>query len=162
MITFESLRKVQQQEKGGKLSKLPDDFFQGVTQYMSELDEDDLEHKNAEKVLDEIIQSRLWKLLKLAYSEATGTKIEKANFTEQDYKTFNSISEIISSHLTKVLNRENSKREQPNILVEFSSDFPQFVGIDGKEYGPFSKGQLAEVPEENAKILVTKGAANKK
>jgi len=29
----------------------------------------------------------------------------------------------------------------------------EFVGIDLKDYGPFFKGDIAEIPLENAKIL---------
>lgn len=35
-----------------------------------------------------------------------------------------------------------------------------FVGVDGKSYGPFSKGEFVSIPEENAKGLMDKGLAS--
>ena len=40
------------------------------------------------------------------------------------------------------------------VRVKFLVDVPEFVGIDLREYGPFSKGEIAEIPEENANVLI--------
>jgi len=162
MISFETLRRVQQKEKDGPISELPPNFFQEARQYLSELDKEDLEYKNAEKVLDEIKEGRLWKILKLAFSETRGTKVDKGNFTDFERETFDSVVAPLSAYLTKVLNRENPKREKPSMRVEFSNSFPKFVGSDGEEYGPFSKGETADVPPENAEILLGRGIVKKK
>jgi DNA replication factor GINS len=39
-------------------------------------------------------------------------------------------------------------------LVVFKEDVPQFLGADEKTYGPFKKGDIAKLPEENVKILL--------
>jgi len=36
---------------------------------------------------------------------------------------------------------------------------PAFVGADMKEYGPFRKGQLIELPAETAEILLARKLA---
>jgi DNA replication factor GINS len=41
-------------------------------------------------------------------------------------------------------------------LVVFKEETPEFIGIDGKVYGPFKKGDIARIPEENIKTLVEK------
>ncbi len=38
---------------------------------------------------------------------------------------------------------------------------PKFIGPDLNEYGPFQKGDNAEVPHEIAEILINKGRLNK-
>ena len=39
------------------------------------------------------------------------------------------------------------------VKVKFLENVDEFVGIDLKDYGPFFKGDIAEIPLENAKIL---------
>lgn len=43
-------------------------------------------------------------------------------------------------------------------LVTFKTQVPRFVGVDMRVYGPFSEGDLALIPEENAEALKQKGA----
>ncbi len=43
------------------------------------------------------------------------------------------------------------------LLVVFREDVPKFVGEDLKVYGPFSKGDVAWIPEGNVKILEKRG-----
>jgi DNA replication initiation complex subunit (GINS family) len=44
-------------------------------------------------------------------------------------------------------------------MVVFKEAVPEFLGADLKTYGPFEKGDIAKLPEENAKILIEKGLA---
>ncbi len=44
------------------------------------------------------------------------------------------------------------------VLVTFKNQVPRFVGVDMKIYGPFSEGDLALIPEENAEALRIRGA----
>ncbi|MCS7102621.1 MAG: hypothetical protein NZ992_01910, partial [Candidatus Korarchaeum sp.] len=43
-------------------------------------------------------------------------------------------------------------------LVTFKTRVPKFVGVDMRVYGPFSEGDLAFIPEENAEALKLRGA----
>lgn len=45
--------------------------------------------------------------------------------------------------------------------VEIVSEVPEFMGTDLESYGPFEEGEKAELPEENADILVNRGSAEK-
>ncbi len=42
--------------------------------------------------------------------------------------------------------------------MAFLQEIPKFVGIDMGHYGPYRAGDIATVPEDNAKLLVDKGA----
>ena len=41
--------------------------------------------------------------------------------------------------------------------VKFLNDMPQFVGQDMKEYGPYDKEQIVEVPLSIADLLIKQG-----
>jgi len=56
----------------------------------------------------------------------------------------------------KIEKREGA-RGIPLVLVTFKSHVPAFVGVDLAVYGPFSEGDVAHIPEENARILARRG-----
>ena len=44
-------------------------------------------------------------------------------------------------------------------VVEITSEVSEFMGTDLEAYGPFEEGEEAEIPEDNAEILVNRGNA---
>lgn len=44
-------------------------------------------------------------------------------------------------------------------LVRIIKEVPEFMGVDLEEYGPFNEGDIVEIPEDNADILVNRGNA---
>jgi len=54
---------------------------------------------------------------------------------------------------------EPLKGDIEGTLVIFKTPIPKFVGVDMKVYGPFSQGDVALIPYENARALITKGVA---
>ena len=45
------------------------------------------------------------------------------------------------------------------MLVKFIGDVKKFVGTDLKEYGEFKDGDIAVIPDKNAKVLIDHGLA---
>lgn len=43
------------------------------------------------------------------------------------------------------------------VEVRFLQEIPEFVGIDLKDYGPFKPNDTAEIPLENAILLILQG-----
>ena len=43
--------------------------------------------------------------------------------------------------------------------VTFRSSCPEFVGADLEEYGSYETGDTAQLPEDNAEILINRGMA---
>lgn len=43
--------------------------------------------------------------------------------------------------------------------VTFRSSCPEFVGVDLEEYGSYEAGDTAELPGDNAEILINRGIA---
>ncbi len=60
---------------------------------------------------------------------------------------------------SKVLESISSKVRSTQILVRFLKATEQFVGIDMNKYGPFHKEDVAKLPLENARSLITNGEA---
>lgn len=44
-------------------------------------------------------------------------------------------------------------------IVKIVSQVPEFMGTDLETYGPFEEGEEAQIPEDNAEILVNRGNA---
>ncbi len=165
-ITFELIRKIQREEESSpKLTKLPENFYQNVKNYLeqkrkiSEKMEDrkvSIELKNVERVVEDIFNKRERKIVMQAVNHArVGLSVE--NLTEEEKNFFEKIVAIIKERREKILSELFEKREEGVRLVVFKEAVPQFVGVDLKTYGPFEKGDIAKLPEENAKLLLEKG-----
>ncbi|EMA11587.1 hypothetical protein SAMN05443574_103325 [Haloarcula vallismortis] len=80
-------------------------------------------------------------------------------------ETFDS-KEAAETHIAEI---EAEKEEQEGEAdtghgyerVEFLTECPEFMGTDLEVYGPFDEGDTAEVPEDNAEILVNRGNAER-
>lgn len=49
--------------------------------------------------------------------------------------------------------------EEGYTRVKIKSDVPEFMGTDLETYGPFDEGDQADLPDDNAEILVNRGNA---
>jgi DNA replication factor GINS len=169
-ITFELIRKIQrEEERTPKLSRLPENFYQNVKNYLQqkrkilEKMEDrkaSIELKNIERLIEDIFNRRERKIVIQAINSARiGLNVE--NLTEEEKEFFNRVAEIIKSRREKILKEVIEKVEEKESvgMVVFKENVPEFVGADLKTYGPFEKGDIAKLPEENAKILVERGLA---
>jgi len=91
---------------------------------------------------------------------------ENANSANSDSKRHNSAITPELTVLTDLTGPNTGKIEMvtPSVkkpklrLVRFVEDWPQFVGVNGINYGPFSEGDLANIPEVHAKNLFKKNA----
>lgn len=189
IITHEVLYEVLVKEKTRQeLQKIDLSF---LTQLSSYLEEKELilesqkeknsfpeEIKNTEKQLrsikqlaNEIIERRKRKILDLAL---LNSRTEKAaivkNLLESEETLYNSILSSLKhfsimekpghKEESKVLKNQNSE-SAINILVRFTGPVPKFVGTDSNIYGPFTKEDIANLPEKTATILINKNRAEK-
>ncbi|MCS7123182.1 MAG: hypothetical protein RMJ17_01220 [Candidatus Aenigmarchaeota archaeon] len=162
VITFEVIKKIYEEEKKSenKLAPLPSDFFQKAIDYInkkkqiakSKSDEKVfVEIKNLERILEEIFNMRERKILNLALVYLR-SKTEVKNLTSEEEKIFNSIVKILEERrdvFKKALKGKIS-------FIVFKKDYHQFVGFDGKKYGPFKVGdkvKIDEIPKEFINIL---------
>jgi len=54
---------------------------------------------------------------------------------------------------------EQEEAEEGYSYVKIVSEVPEFMGTDLETYGPFEEGDKAEIPDDNAEILVNRGNA---
>ncbi len=170
-ITFDLIRKIQTEEKmDSRLSKLPDNFYENVNAYLEQKRKieakDDrktgLEIKNIERLAEDIFNRRERKILNLVLISAR-TGIPPENLTQDEEDVFKNIMSTIKQRREDVLNKlfKKEKKQESGNKVVFKDDVSEFVGSDMKTYGPFKKGDTAELPEENMKLLLDKGVVEK-
>ncbi len=164
-ITFEFIRKIQRQEMTEpKLSQIPEDFYQKAKDYLehkrsiAEKKKDKLESlevKNVERLLEDIFNRRETKMISNALMTARTGMIAQ-NLIEDEKEFYESAVHMMKSQRERVLNLlfKKTKEIKEFEKIEFIDDVDEFVGIDLKKYGPFNKGDTADIPVENAKLLI--------
>jgi DNA replication initiation complex subunit (GINS family) len=168
-ITFELIRKIQREEEASpKLSKLPENFYENVKKYLQqkrkilEKMEDrkaSVEIKNIERLVEDIFNRRERKIVTQAINSAR-VNLTVENLTEEEKEFFQKIERMIKERREKFLKELMEKGEKEKVsMVVFKEAVPEFLGADLKTYGPFEKGDIARLPEENVKILVERGLA---
>ena len=161
-ITFELVRRIQREEqKQPKLTKLPENFFPAVTAYLQQKKsmalaerKDAFELKSAEMLVEDIYNRRERKILNHAIISAR-TSIPPENLSEEEKIFFNAILANVKGRREHTLKSFFNAPAAPT--VTFKEDTPAFVAIDEKTYGPFKKGDVAKLPEDNMKILIERG-----
>lgn len=167
VISFEYLRKILNEEKKSQnLTKIPDDFYETVRMYiegkkkLAKEKKDEIELRNIERIVENIFNLRERKIINFAIMAARAG-VQPSNLTSEEKQFFQKVFETLKERrviLDKIKSAlEGEVKKEVEILVVFKQDFPAFVGIDGQTYGPFKKGDIAKLPEENRKILVSKG-----
>ncbi len=167
-ITFEFVRKVQHEEqKTQKLSKLPENFYDSVAAYIQQKRKLNLnsdrkgafEFKNIERLVEYIFNTRERKILNLA-TIAAQTGIPPENLTDDERTFFDALTYIIKKRRNENLEKMVGKsKEEMGTLIVFREEVPEFLGSDMKTYGPFKKGDIAKLPEENMHVMVQQGVA---
>lgn len=169
-ITFEFIRKIHLSEKNSTtLTKLPENFFLSSINYLNKkkktISNDDrkstLELRTIERLIEDIFNRRERKILNLAIISAR-TGLPPENLTEEEKTFYNSLLDLIKSRRETSLKIFSSTDIPKNKnKVTFKENVPAFVGSDMVTYGPFKKGDIAVIPEDNMKILLEKGIVEK-
>jgi DNA replication factor GINS len=166
-ITFELIRKIQREEQRvPKLTKLPENFFQSVNAYIEQkkqlpINEDRknaLEFKNVERLIENIFDRRERKILNAAIISAR-TGIPPENLMGEEQEFFQQLVNVIKQRREKGLKKVFTGEKELATSIVFKEDVSQFVGTDEKTYGPFKKGDIAKLPEDNMKVLIEQGLA---
>jgi DNA replication initiation complex subunit (GINS family) len=164
-ITFEFIRKVHREEqREPKLSRIPKDFYEKAKNYLEQKRKlslkkkdklDSLEVKNVERLLKDIFNRRETKIVTHAIITAR-TDIPPPNLIEEEKEFFEAMVNTLKGERDRVLNLlfKKTKELQDFEKVEFKENVKEFVGVDLKKYGPFKKGKKANIPKENAKLLI--------
>ena len=179
MITYNDIYEAARKERySEQLQKLSKKFITDVADYLKEKKEitskeDDVfsdviiktkkQLENAITLFKELILRRRKKILNLILIAAE-TGISKQDFDNMltfEKVLFEELMKCIDSSDKKLNENLNGKKEETveNKLVCFLENVEEFVDFDGVKMGSFEKGQIANVPNEIAKILVDDGKA---
>ncbi len=164
---YEKLEKAWLRERASdELQSLDPNFYEEVREWIEGLRKEAMNsnaiiktvlEKQAEicnTLLDSLLKMRAVKVAALLVSERVPENVE------EELKFLKSVLGVkeLEKEISKVEKREEI-RGIPLVLVTFKSQVPAFVGVDLAVYGPFSEGDVAHIPEENARILVRRGLA---
>lgn len=151
-----------------------DEYFESKRSFIERLAEKgqdtkihEMELKNAQEILVDIYNLRERKILEQA-RESARTSAQKSSMTIPETRMFAEISAILDRSrdeaLTKILQKSQTERVKKGKIemkkVKFTHDFPSFLGMDEKEYGPFKAGDVIELPRSNAEALIEKAKAS--
>lgn len=182
MITYNDLYEALRKERySEQLQPLNKDFVKEVAAYLKDREEaiaaeknlfsDDLlknkKHlENAVSIFKELMLRRKKKLLELAFVSAE-TGISKRDFENMlgfEKDTFEKIMKGINEGDKKMESQLHGATEtadsQKNKLIIFKSDTDAFMDLEGNNLGPFKKGDIVNIPQEIANILLVDNKAD--
>ncbi|MEM3506131.1 MAG: hypothetical protein QW589_02160 [Candidatus Bathyarchaeia archaeon] len=172
---YEELYKVWIGEKNNpKLQAIPKNFYERLHDYFSRLnlelsskDKNSIQYiflkkelENGKKLVLNLLNKRFIKILT---SFIEGEVIDSNLLTNEEKALCKNLSNLkdVYEKIKAYILSENANLSIPKkrMLVRFISDTPAIIGIDLRSYGPFKAEDVANLPIENAKVLIKQGVA---
>ncbi|MEM4703123.1 MAG: hypothetical protein QXP53_01425 [Candidatus Pacearchaeota archaeon] len=178
MITYQEIYDILRKEKYNEaLQELPKNFLKDLSEYISEkkklVSKDSSvfsdtvimtrkQLDNALSMIKEFLAIRERKVLNLAFTAAqTGiSKRDTENLLEHEKELFELVVRKLEENqrlIKEKLDGNFREKDLKNLFIKFKQDVPAFLGPNGEELGPFSAGEIANLPREIAKILIDDG-----
>jgi DNA replication initiation complex subunit (GINS family) len=174
---YEELYEAWQKEKeSAEIQKLSKDFYAKLSEYVKKLREETRmldrkttkarlikqEFENVKNMVQELFKLRYQKTMKTTLARKTVSKEVLTDEEEKLYEEILPLAESYQSLLQDILRGRLShtkKKEKPEkIALRFIKEIPAVIGSDMKTYGPFMPEDIATLPIENARILISQGA----
>jgi DNA replication initiation complex subunit (GINS family) len=176
MITYNELYDALRKERySEQLQAIPKNFIKEVSAYLKDKKEiankktDDFsdtilktkkQFENSIAIFKELILRRKKKILDLAFVAAE-TGISKRDFENMlliEKESFDEIMRALEKSDKKVADMLKGSDEdnsfKKNKMIVFIDDTDEFLDLDGNKLGPFKKGDVANISEEIANILI--------
>lgn len=191
IITHEILYEILTREKSRQeIQKIDPNFFQQLSSYLEEKElilssqkeknsfpeeirKTEKQLKTIKQLADEIIERRKRKTLDLALlNSRASASIKTKNLLPKEESLYSSLLASLKqfsikdkqgekeNEEAKALKNENQENNNTT-LIRFIHAVPKFVGTDNNVYGPFTKEDIANLPEQTANILIKKNRAEK-
>lgn len=149
------MRDIYQKEKeSNAISYVSENFYEEVKEYLLSLKEQAMEeeglkmreYQNSKRMADEIMRIRLEKI---AIASVREIELEGLSKEEKElHKAFLEMAKKIKNSLSK---KANIKK------VKVMKDIKAYRGLDRQIYGPFSQGEVVELPAKEAEWLEERG-----
>ncbi len=160
---YDKLEKAWLRERASeKLQPLEPGFYQEMRNWIEKLKKEAMS-SNAivRRVLErqaELCEAMLSSLLRMR-AVKVAAMLASEKYPENVEEELMFLRSTLGVEEVEVLRAERKEQVKgiPMVLVTFKSQVPAFVGVDLAVYGPFSEGDVAHIPEENARILERRG-----
>ena len=175
MITYNELYDALRKERySEQLQPMAKNFIKEVSAYLKDKkelaekkDEDFSEailktkkqFENSLAIFKELILRRKKKILDLAFVAAE-TGISKRDFENMlavEKECFDGIMKSLEKgdkKIMEMLKGSDEEEKKKNKMVVFVDDTDEFLDLEGNKLGPFKKGDIANIAEEIANILI--------
>ena len=176
MITYNELYDALRKERySEQLQPIPKNFIKEVSAYLKDKKEiankktDDFsdtiiktkkQFENSIAIFRELMLRRKKKILDLAFVAAE-TGISKRDFENMlivEKEAFDGIMKSLERGDKKVADMLKGSDEEENLkknkMIVFIEDVEEFLDLDGHRIGPFKKGDVANIYDEIANILI--------
>jgi len=179
-IDYDELRRIHRLEKNtSKLVEVEEDFIDSLQafveeekkRYLSSLknfsSSDGREFANLKRVVEESFLMREKKLLNKALIAVHTKEVDAGKVARQEKDTFKKLLKILDEHYSLYISlfgeaEKSSSAANATLSLKMLKDVPTFVGTDMKEYGPFTEGQVVDLPPKVAKLFLTRKLAEEK
>ncbi|MBS3093744.1 DNA replication complex GINS family protein [Candidatus Pacearchaeota archaeon] len=174
MITYNELYEALRKERySEQLQPIPKNFIKEIGAYLKDKKEiaekkDDFffeaivktkkQFENSIAIFKELMLRRKKKILELAFVAAE-TGISKRDFENMlavEKECFDSIMNSLEKsdkRISEILKGIEEEKKR-NKMIVFVEDTDEFLDLEGNALGPFKKGDIVNVPEEIANILL--------
>lgn len=181
MITYNDLYEALRKERySDQLQPLMKGFINEVSEYIKDREEaigkdadmfsDEVQKakkqlENAISIFKELVLRRKKKLLELAFVSAeTGiSKRDFENMLSYEKEVFDKIMKALNEGdkaVEKLLSGVEGEQKEKNKMIIFKDETDEFLDLEGNKLGPFSKGDIVNIPQEIANILIVDGKAD--
>jgi len=178
MITYNEIYEALRKEKySEQIQPLDKNFISEISDYLKQKkeiankDEDMFSDaiiktkkqlENAIILFKELMLRRKKKILNLAFI-ATETGINKRDFDNMldfEKEMFEGIMQTIENTDKKIHKQMSNEENDAGLcLLCFNENVGEFLGTEGEKLGPFTKGEIANLPKQIADILIEAGKA---
>jgi len=175
-LSYDEIRRIHRLEKNNsKLVELEEDFLESLIAFLKEEKKDylnslkemnfsrDRDFINLKKMIEEVFSLREKKVLGMALIASRTDEFDEKNMFLEERKFFRTLLALMKKNrealqetfLVGSQKKEEKKVKKEEIVsVKILSDVPSFIGTDMKEYGPYKKNEVIEIPSKIAKLFV--------
>ena len=164
MITYADIQRIYRNEKASvELQKVEDSFYKDSMDLLAKIDE--VNKSFVERMVNEIFERRRNKIV---LASLRTTEKEPVNMIAVERTFFYANAKTLNEYKANALSDgkhadekavEETKLLVKKIKVKFFQPLPAIIGTDMVHYGPFNENDVAELPEENASILIVQNVA---
>ena len=175
---YDELYEVWKKEKEiVEIQRLPKNFYAKIAAYIKKMKQENRmldkktkkakllgsEFRNVKIMVGELFELRYKKVLEKTLAQET---VARGALTEEEKKLYGEVlllaeaykafsKDILRGHLSTI----EKAAKQTMMVLRFVQEIPALVGFDMKTYGPFEPEDIANLPPENARILIKQGVA---